>query len=68
MKISEDVFMICEEDIFKKLRIEYATIHLFRNCYLMRNNTWSTMCPSTWGIVKVIKTQNEENEHHRFKF
>ena len=46
------------EDIFRIMRREYATVHLFKNHYLMRNNTWATMCPSLWGIVKVEKEKS----------
>lgn len=51
----ENFYMTTSDDIFRKLRLEYATVHLFKNYYLMRNNTWATMCPSLWGIVKVEK-------------
>ena len=39
--------------IFNELRLWYDTKHLFKNYYLMRNNTYASMCPSLWGIVKV---------------
>ena len=60
--------MVCEENMFKKLKNDYATIHLFENYYLMRNNTWYTMCPSPWGIVKVVKTKAEEMDYYNSKF
>lgn len=47
--------MTMDDNIFRQMRLEYATIHVFKNYYLMRNNTWATMCPSLWGIVKVEK-------------
>ena len=51
----ENFYMTMSDDIFRKMRLEYVTVHLFKNYYLMRNNTWATMCPSLWGIVKVEK-------------
>lgn len=51
----EDLYMTTTDDIFRQLRRDYATVHLFGKYYLMRNNTWATMCPSLWGIVKVEK-------------
>lgn len=51
----ENFYMTMSDDIFRKMRLEYATVHLCKNYYLMRNNTWATMCPSLWGIVKVEK-------------
>ena len=54
----ENFYMIMRDDIFRKMRQEYATVHLFKSYYLMRNNTWATMCPSLWGIVKVEKEKN----------
>ena len=53
--VIENFYMTTSDDIFGVLRREYATVHLFKNYYLMRNNTWATMCPSLWGIVKVEK-------------
>ena len=54
----ENFYMTTSDDIFRVLRREYATVHLFKNYYLMRNNTWATMCPSLWGIVKVEKEKS----------
>lgn len=51
----ETFYMTTSDHIFRELRRDYATIHLFKNYYLMRNNTWATMCPSLWGVVKVEK-------------
>lgn len=46
--------MVCRKDIFNEMRLYYKTIHLFKNYYLMRNNRYSNMGPSLWGIVKVV--------------
>lgn len=53
----DNFYMTTTDDIFRQLRREYATVHLFKNYYLMRNNTWATMCPSLWGVVKVEKDE-----------
>ena len=58
--------MKCDENIFKELVQWYPTKHLFKNYYLMRDNTYGNYGPSLWSIVKVTKTKKEN--HSAFKF
>ena len=54
-----EIVMKCTNKSFNELRIWYRTIHLFKNYYLMRNNTYAMFGPSLWGIVKVEEANND---------